>query len=73
MKDLSGKTGAIVEDTKAVQDYRLHPINRDKSPVEIEDLKSVPEVLRNAAEDDFFGNSNCRKEREGLSAFSMKR
>lgn len=54
LKDLSGKTGAIVEDTKAVQDYRLHPINWDKSPIGIEDLKSVPEVLRNAAEDDFF-------------------
>lgn len=54
LKDLSGKTGAIVEDKKAVNDYRLHPINWDKSPIKKEDLTSVPEVLRNAAEDDFF-------------------
>lgn len=54
LKDLSGKTGAIVESKKDRADYRLHPIDWGKAPIRKDDLKSVPKCLIDGAEDDFF-------------------
>lgn len=56
LKDLSGKTGAILEDGKIREDYRLHPIdwNATNCPIKKEDLTSVPKVIIDNAEPDFF-------------------
>ena len=56
LKDLSGKTSAILEDKNTREDYRLHPINWEAKncPIKKEDLISVPKKILDAAEVDFF-------------------
>ncbi|MEY8687569.1 hypothetical protein AB9N12_16040 [Bacteroides sp. AN502(2024)] len=48
LKDLSGKTGAILEDQLTRSAYRLHPINWEAKncPITMEDLTSVPKNIR---------------------------
>ena len=55
LKDFSGKTSKIIEDHKERDAYRLHPINWDgrNVPVTLEDFKSIPDVVRNSAENEF--------------------
>lgn len=56
IRDLSGKTKNILENQKERDAYRLHPIdwNAKNCPIKIKDLDSVPEIIKNNAEDDFF-------------------
>lgn len=56
LKDLSGKTSAILESPSERDAYRLHPINwkAKNCPISINDLKSVPKVIKDNAESDFF-------------------
>ena len=56
LKDLSAKTGAILENKQVRRDYRLHPINWNatKCPIKKEDLTSVPKAILDKAEPDFF-------------------
>lgn len=56
IKDLSGKTKAIVENPTDREAYRLHPIDWDAKncPITVDDLNSVPKNIRDNAEDDFF-------------------
>lgn len=56
IRDLSGKTKNILENQKERDAYRLHPIdwNAKNCPITIKDLDSVPEIIKNNAEDDFF-------------------
>ena len=56
IKDLSGKTKAIVENPTDRDAYRLHPIDWDAKncPITVDDLNSVPKNIRDNAEDDFF-------------------
>lgn len=54
LKDLSGKTGALIDNKKERNDYRLHPIDWDARgcPITIEDL-GLPKYIVDNAEDDF--------------------
>lgn len=56
IKDLSGKTKAIVENPTDREAYRLHPIDwgAKNCPITIGDLNSVPDNIKDNAEDDFF-------------------
>lgn len=56
LKDMSGKTGAIIEDMIERDTYRLHPINWNAKacPISIDDLISVPKIIKDNIEDDFF-------------------
>ena len=56
LKDLSGKTGAILEGKIERDAYRLHPINWNarNCPIKKEDLLSVPNNIRDNKEEDFF-------------------
>ena len=56
LKDLSGKTGAILESKIDRETYRLHPINWNarNCPIKKEDLFSVPKIIRDNLEEDFF-------------------
>lgn len=56
IKDLSGKTKAILENSIERNAYRLHPIDwsAKNCPITIEDLKSVPQNIKDNAEEDFF-------------------
>lgn len=56
IKDLSGKTKAIIENPTEREAYRLHPIDWDaiNCPIKIADLLSVPQNIKNNAENDFF-------------------
>lgn len=56
IKDLSGKTKAILEDKIERDFYRLHPINWNAKncPIRIADLASVPQIIKDNVEDDFF-------------------
>lgn len=56
IKDLSGKTRAILENPIERDSYRLHPIDwsAKNCPITIADLASVPQIIKNNAEDDFF-------------------
>lgn len=56
LKDLSGKTGAILESKSDRDAYRLHPINWNarNCPITKEDLYSVPKVIRDNSDEDFF-------------------
>lgn len=56
LKDLSGKTGAILESVIDRKAYRLHPINWNacNCPISKEDLISVPKIIRENTEEDFF-------------------
>ena len=56
LKDLSGKTGAILESKIERETYRLHPINWNarNCPIKKEDLLSVPNNIRDNKEEDFF-------------------
>ena len=74
LKDLSGKTGAILESKIERDAYRLHPINWNarNCPIKKEDLLSVPNNIRDNKEEDFFCSSSCRREQDVSSAFLMK-
>lgn len=56
IKDLSGKTKAIIENPTDREAYRLHPIDWDAKncPITINDLVSVPNNIKENAEEDFF-------------------
>ena len=56
IKDLSGKTRTIIENPTDRDAYRLHPIdwNAKNCPITIGDLLSVPQNIKDNAEDDFF-------------------
>lgn len=56
IKDLSGKTRAIIENPTERDAYRLHPINwgARNCPITIADLTSVPQNIKDNAEEDFF-------------------
>lgn len=56
IKDLSGKTKAIIENPTERDAYRLHPIDWDarNCPITIADLSSVPQNIKDNAENDFF-------------------
>lgn len=56
IKDLSGKTTAILENPAERKAYRLHPIdwNAKNCPITIADLVSVPKNIKDSAEKDFF-------------------
>ena len=56
IKDLSGKTKAILENPTERDAYRLHPIDWSarNCPITIADLTSVPQNIKDNAEDDFF-------------------
>ncbi len=74
LKDLSGKTGAIVESKIDRDAYRLHPINWQarNCPIKKKDLLSVPNNIRDNNEEDFFGSFSCRRELDVSSASLMK-
>jgi hypothetical protein len=56
LKDLCGKTAAILENHVERDAYRLHPINwkAKNCPIKIDDLSSVPKKIKDNIEDDFF-------------------
>lgn len=56
IKDLSGKTKAILENDQERKNYRLHPINwgARNCPITIAELTSVPQIIKDNVEDDFF-------------------
>lgn len=56
VKDLSGKTRSILENPTERDAYRLHPIDwaAKNCPITIEDLVSLPNVIKENVEDDFF-------------------
>lgn len=56
IKDLSSKTKAIIENPIEREAYRLHPIDWDarNCPITIAELSSVPQYIKDNAEDDFF-------------------
>ena len=56
IKDLSGKTKAILESSTERDAYRLHPIDwsAKNCPITIADLESVPQNIKDNAEEDFF-------------------
>ena len=56
IKDLSGKTKAILENPTEREAYRFHPIDWSarNCPITISDLGSVPRKIKDNAEDDFF-------------------
>ena len=56
LKDLCGKTAAILESHTERNAYRLHPIdwNVKNCPITIDDLISVPQDIKDNIEDDFF-------------------
>lgn len=57
LKDLSGKTSAILEDQQSRHTYRLHPIdwNAKDCPIKKTDLTTVPKVIIDAdTENNFF-------------------
>lgn len=56
IKDLSGKTGAILDNPTDRDAYRLHPINwkAKNCAITISDLVSVPKIIKDNAEVDFF-------------------
>lgn len=56
IKDLSGKTKAILENSIERDAYRLHPIDwsAKNCPITIADLESVPQNIKDNAEEDFF-------------------
>ena len=56
IKDLSNKTGKILDDKKEREAYRLHPIdwNAKGCPISIDDLLYVPQNIKDNVEDNFF-------------------
>lgn len=56
LKDLSSKTGSIVDNKEMRDTYRLHPIDwkAKNCPISIDDLKSVPDVIKHNDTEDFF-------------------
>jgi len=57
VKDLSGKTKSSILDNPTEKDaYRFHPIDwsAKNCPITIDDLVSVPKIIKDNAEDDFF-------------------
>ena len=56
ISDLSGKTKAILDNPVERDAYRLHTIDwkAKKCPITIDDLVSVPQNIKDGAEDDFF-------------------
>lgn len=56
LKDLCGKTAAILENHVERAAYRLHPIDwtAKNCPITIDDLVSVPKVIRDNIEEEFF-------------------
>lgn len=56
LKDLSGKTAAILESKLDRDSYRLHPINWNarNCPITKDNLFSVPKVIRDNSDEDFF-------------------
>ncbi|MDE6741909.1 MAG: hypothetical protein K2J58_06215 [Muribaculaceae bacterium] len=53
LKDISGKTGALIDNKKEREDYRLHPIdwNATSCPISIDDLDLPKNIVDNAKED----------------------
>lgn len=56
LRDLSGKTGAIVDNEAMRKAYRLHPIDwkAKNCPITADDLRSVPDVIKQNNTEDFF-------------------
>lgn len=71
IKDLSGKTKAVLENPTERDAYRLHPINwsAKNCPITIADLSSVPQNIKDNAENDFFWQFQLSKGRGRVVGF----